>query len=381
MPGEHLYTHNDGGTEVLLLDVDTGDQVGSFSAGNEVSSTLIDLDGNIYVGYDGNGEIAKFDENFEEQWRWSDGFSGVSKLFLWPDKNHVYVGEDGRYHAFDRDSGDHLYTSFAPNEEVMDFTRDQEYLYTCSYGDDDIHRVDPDTGDEEGEWGPQYDIGGILDYNGYFFIAFSGASAVRRYESWDSTNYVSYTDPNGSIYSNIVADGQGTLYVGTAGATVYAFDYESLETEWNNDFETAGAGWITSLSVTPNKQVFANDRDEESTCAFDTQTGDRVWERDDIGFFIWESFSAWPQYDIYKNDDWYGSIELSGSVTMHDDPVEGADVLIIDEAENEFANRVVTDTDGNWTADAPDSTLHVITQYEDEDGNQYNDVSYPYISE
>lgn len=383
MPGEHLYTHDRNANEVLLLDVEDGSTSDSFSVGGTVTSTLVDLDGNIYVGLDDDGEIIKFDRDFNEQWRWSDGFNQVSKLFLWPERGHVYVGEDGRFHTLESDSGDHLHTNFSPNDEVMDFTRDEEYIYTCSYNDSTIHRVDPDSGDEVDSWSPQYSIAGIMYYSGEWIIAFSGASAVRIYDGWDGSNYRSYLDVSSDISSNLVVDGEGVVYLGDEDAGVWAFDLDSLETKWDKDVNPGGNNpWITSISVTPNREVFVNDRSDETISALDGENdGEIVWQREDVGFFIWESFSAWPQWDIYGNDDWFGSIDISGNVTKNGDYIENAEILIIDDDEEEFVSKIETDEDGNWSTQAPKSTLHIVAQYIDSDGNKHNVESYPYITE
>lgn len=383
MPGQHLYAHNDAGSDVLLFDVDDGSTVDSFNTGGTITSTLVDLKGNIYVGFDGPGEIAKFDENYNEQWRWSNGYDQVSKLFMWPDRGHIYVGEDGRFHALDRDTGDHLYTTYAPNEEVMDFTRDEEYIHTVSYGDGVIHRCDPDTGDEIDTWAPTgQDLAGVLYYNGNWYISDDSSTAFSKYDGWKGVEEAYNTEsPNAHASNLVVDDNDGTIFTGTDNAEIVAFDTDPLGKKWETNLGSSASNPdITSLSVTPSGRVFANERDEESTYGLNTD-GDILWDRQDVGFFIWQSFSAYPQYDIYANDDWYGSIELSGMVTKHDDPVEGAEILVIDDTEEEFVTRVVSDANGNWSADAPDSTLHVVTQYEDEDGTQYHDVSYPFITE
>lgn len=71
---------------------------------------------------------------------------------------------------------------------------------------------------------------------------------------------------------------------------------------------------------------------------------------------------------------------LGGTVTLSDNPVQGAIVTVIDSDEDAVEAVDTTDVNGEWSATVPgDSTYHATVEYEDGSGDQYNDESKPFL--
>lgn len=72
--------------------------------------------------------------------------------------------------------------------------------------------------------------------------------------------------------------------------------------------------------------------------------------------------------------------QVSGTVTLNGNPVSGATVYLIDETNNTLSSKT-TASDGTYTFYVdPGLTVHVAVQYDDGNGNQYNDYSKPFVT-
>lgn len=77
----------------------------------------------------------------------------------------------------------------------------------------------------------------------------------------------------------------------------------------------------------------------------------------------------------------FDSTTLSGTVTLNGSAVEGATIYCIDDTNESIAEVTTTDSNGDYRVrvDTGD-TYHMVVQYEDGQGNQYNDESKPFLA-
>jgi hypothetical protein len=73
--------------------------------------------------------------------------------------------------------------------------------------------------------------------------------------------------------------------------------------------------------------------------------------------------------------------ELSGVVNLGGSPVQGAKITIYDDTNNTVFSTVTTDSNGNFTDYLTSGNVyHVLVEYDDGQGNKYNDESKPFIA-
>lgn len=125
-------------------------------------------------------------------------------------------------------------------------------------------------------------------------------------------------------------------------------------------------GWGTSQ--------YSNTNNATGQFDVETQSVDWSWEYMDGPSAI----SGGPKYEPFE-EDWLPTVTLSGTVELQGGPIEGAEIIVIDDDANEIVDRVSSDSNGDWSTTVVEGTYHIISQYEDADGNTYNTESYPYV--
>jgi hypothetical protein len=77
----------------------------------------------------------------------------------------------------------------------------------------------------------------------------------------------------------------------------------------------------------------------------------------------------------------FDSTTLSGTVTLSGSAVEAATIYCIDDTNQNIAEVTTTDANGDYMVRVDTGDLyHMVVQYEDDQGNQYNDESKPFIA-
>lgn len=74
-------------------------------------------------------------------------------------------------------------------------------------------------------------------------------------------------------------------------------------------------------------------------------------------------------------------VTLSGTCEQGGSTVQGATVFAVNVNDGSLLGTTTSDASGNWEITvANNQTVHVVAQYEDADGNQYNEHGMPYIN-
>jgi hypothetical protein len=77
----------------------------------------------------------------------------------------------------------------------------------------------------------------------------------------------------------------------------------------------------------------------------------------------------------------FDSTTLSGTVTLNGSGVDGATIYCIDTTNQDVAEVTTTDANGDYRVRVDTGDLyHMVVQYEDDQGNQYNDESKPFLA-
>lgn len=73
-------------------------------------------------------------------------------------------------------------------------------------------------------------------------------------------------------------------------------------------------------------------------------------------------------------------VDISGTVTDNDgNPLSGATVIVIDEANDSVAATTTTASDGTYSVTVGSNSYHVLLSYQ-ANGEEYNTDSYPFIT-
>lgn len=82
-----------------------------------------------------------------------------------------------------------------------------------------------------------------------------------------------------------------------------------------------------------------------------------------------------------QGDDvfFFTHLQVSGQATLDGDPVEDAKIKVINDTSESVEESVFTNGNGDYSVEVPGSdTYHVLGQYEDSEGNLYNEESKPF---
>ncbi|MCU4754249.1 PQQ-binding-like beta-propeller repeat protein [Halobacteria archaeon AArc-curdl1] len=265
----------------------------------------------------------------------------------------AYDGSSGAIVEYDWEDGSVINT-LEVESVIRTISRDDNDNYVIGESFDTIRKRTPD-GDIIWEVEP---IGSSPE-----FCARTDEVYVITY---NSDNYVSIIDEDGNI------------------VTEYRTDH--IIDEYNEDSRSSYAVPLydeaRNLLIAQTADV--DDDGDNEICVVDPFDESMLWSDShwDNGFNSngEHDVSAAPPYVSFEGE-WIETIDLSGTVGLQGTPIEGAEILVIDDESDEFLERVVADENGEWSAEVADTTLHVTAQYEDEDGNQYNAESYPYVTE
>jgi len=376
MTNDYVWVANASDNSFDLLDKSDGSIVDTLSYSTATRSVQTDFNGNVYLGF--SEKFVKLDSGFNEQWSFAPN-GDVGYILLSPDQQYVYIGAGSRILKCDVDTGDEIWLNYNSSNSIGDITfgPSGDIYYTASFHES-VFRVDSDTGNTVGSWdvGDSYDnIEGITWINGNFFaLSEDSKDGVLKYDDWKGTKVNSYSV---SGHSNIERHYDGTFYVGDTGGGVYKLD-SNLNELWSSQVGTVE--YISTISITPSHEVFVGSRYDGEVFKFDGETGTQLWGQSNVGVDNDCQISAWPTYDTYGDGSWFPSVTVSGTANLQGSGVEGADILVIDDDRNVVADRVQTDSSGNWSTDVRDNTLHILAQYTDADGNVYNTESYPYVN-
>lgn len=87
-------------------------------------------------------------------------------------------------------------------------------------------------------------------------------------------------------------------------------------------------------------------------------------------------------YQVHIYDTPVTATTVTGpAVTLDGTVVQGAEIAAIDNATGEVLGEAVTDVNGDWSIEVPaGTTVHVLAEYEDANGNLYQEHSKPFVA-
>jgi hypothetical protein len=260
--------------------------------------------------------------------------------------------------------------------------------------------------------------GSTLMSNGNYVVSFEDTDSsnhiIREYES-DSGNVANeITAKNDTWAQDISRDDDGNYVIAGRLQDVYKYDrsgnviwsvdiglfytdefvrgynrYYGYSEDDENIYAVSDDGtilWNKSFTM-PNvmslyrdqngneRVIYFNQSDE--LYAIDGETGNQVWQGYTGDWYY--DIAAYPNYESFPTP-WIPTVTLSGTATQSGSGVQGAEIIVIDNDRNVIADRVTTDSSGNWSTEVRDNTLHVVAEYTDGNGDVYNTESYPNVN-
>lgn len=378
----------------------------------------------IYVVDDtGNSELKKFDYSGNEL-----GTEAIPGSLSWTQvyqtPQYVYGVDSNRIiHQYSKDSNGGLTENWKINNEPSEHlqaTDGGDIIFADQY---QIKRFAVSDGSEV--WGISLSGDFIIkdsttlsnnNYLATFEDTANGNHVVREYDS-ETGSKANEIQTKNSNYGNGISrdDGDNYVVVGNGG-DVTKYDPSSGDVIWEvttghtyiikfvrglnyyylltnsgevyvvNDDGTIN--WsdtnLTAESIAPymdsndNPRLFYHTGYFAETYSLDAETGSQVWQGDPGSHFKAHS-TAYPDYSAFPME-WIPTVTLSGTAIQSGSGVQGAEIIVIDNDRDVIADRVTTDSSGNWSTEVRDNTLHVVAQYTDGNGNVYNTESYPNVN-
>lgn len=161
-----------------------------------------------------------------------------------------------------------------------------------------------------------------------------------------------------------------TLNAGSLTVTVYEF----VDGGTNGSTDAIGNAYQNSVSV-----ALAGGVDETNTLAgFDGSAGNTVWLHVEYGAPASPTDTS-PTFSSYTLDT-ASTATVSGTVTLDSSALEGAKITVINDTQGAIQGTATTDVNGAYSVDCPPGdTVHVLLEYDDGAGTQYNDESQPFV--
>ena len=368
----------------------------------------------------GDWEIRRYDQTgtfLSSEYSIDESDSYFTDLYQTPDYVYLYDSVPDEIVQFSKDTDGTLskeWSASANNVNYVEFAENGDILYIDPTFEN-IYRISVEDGSDV--WSVSYGDGSPDDAtrmaNGNFAVAFNDSDLIREYDidSGEITNEVDHNLPTGisrddddnyvigDQSDDVVKKDRDGNVIWTADKNTsdterlyrgpdryYGFDLDSdviyaIDDDGNQLWIEENIGSLNWVSAYKNEadeeRVVYTDGSDETPYALDGETGSVVWTGDSGERF--EALSAFPSGSSFS-EEWISLMELSGTAEVGDDPVEGADIIVIDDENDEFVKRVSTDSDGNWSTELIEGTYHIIAQYEDIAGDQYNTETYPYIT-
>ena len=381
MAFDYIYLRDESQNNNLAkVDNATGERVDTIDLGDEVTAVERDTEGHVYVGVGAYGDsVRKYTPDLGEQlWESSEEVYAWYHIRVGPNEDDVYTGGDAWVARIDSTSGDVVWKSAIAENDVMDMSFDDQYLYIHYDDTYEQQRVDPTSGSVEEEVmmsGYNTHTSGIVVTDEWYISSGYRAFALYRSDDFSEGDYFDDDEFNVYNYTSLESNEDGLYTAGGDGGRVAHVDFDG-NTQWQMQLDP---DWLRSIDVSPNAVWVV---DDSGLYRLDPDTGDVVWHNENVTqSYPGYSLGGFPSMDMIGKENYFVPIELSGTVVDGGDPVSGAKVTAIDDTSDEIVTTTTTDSDGNWSATVPDTQLHIVAQYEDDSGTKYNTESYPYVNQ
>ncbi|CDK39663.1 PQQ-binding-like beta-propeller repeat protein [Halorubrum sp. AJ67] len=361
-------------SRILEIDNETGDTVAFHSVSDSVGGIDRDADGNVYaiVGQ----YLKKYSPDMNLIWTSGETYS-TTVVEVADNGNAIFVGGGSRIIRLDPD-GSIVWNSYDTNIGCLDMSYDGgDYLYVQAADDSEDRRYGFANGNDSAEElvGYNDDSSGILHHNGSLYSTELTTSNLWRSDTFVEGSTINDGNFTVSNYTNLDMD-RGGLYTAGSGGKIAHLDFDG-NTQW--EVSISGSPYFVGIDVSPDTLWASSDA---GLYRIDKSDGSVLWKNTDTQFnsTAHESLGGFPNLDSYGGANWEVTVQISGTATVDGASTSDVEILVIDEDSNAFGGRTTTDSNGNWTVEAPDSTLHVVAQYKDADGNVFNTESYPYVN-
>lgn len=385
MAFDYIYFRDESNSNNLSkVDNDTGDLVETIDLGGDVFGVDRDTDGYVYVAVGSSGrKLRKYSADMSNQvWETYDSVYSDSIIRVGPDENYVYTAGDYWLSQVDASTGQVQWTDsnyLNGAGFVTDMSFDRGYMYLHQDTSDRYPQMKFLSGlgslDSEAPIaGDQTPASGILVTDDWFIGAEYDASVLKRRNIWNEGNQFSESAYSTRNCTNLEANKSGLYSAGTDGRVAHVgFDGNVL---WETQLD--GVSNPIKLDVSPDAVWLM---DDTGLYQLDPDTGSLNWQNNSVsqsdpGYTL----GGFPSIDCIGRENYYVPMEVSGTVVDGGSAVSGAKVTVIDDTNNNILATTTTDSNGNWSAEAADTRLHVIAQYQDDSGTEYNTTSYPYVN-
>lgn len=236
-------------------------------------------------------------------------------------------------------------------------------------------------------------------------VLFSPQSTAAITDPSFSVNNSTITTPDGTI-TDVVIEGSSTAefnwegFESTETATIN-FNVRATDTTTNSHLSSGAKSYDTILSTDyslpdtsgsvsisftdlysstsfpvsiPGNHSGMAVSDFESSADNSTRTTELEYQLDISATSASATTSKTGLVDV-TNENTY----ISGTVTQSGTAVSNATVFVVDAATDSLVARTTTDSNGQYSVDVGNGEYHVMAQYEDANGNQYNDYSKPFL--
>lgn len=348
-----VYTASNDGT-VKALDRNTGDLIWEFTGhSDDVRGVAPSPDGEVvYSGSLDNTVRAIDAETGDEIWQSTAVSDSAQSVRPSIDGQTVFVGTWGStVEALDADTGDLVWQSSTLDgtPESISQSPDESTVYVAAGSI--VYALDSGSGDVV--W--QTDIGNArsveasVDGNTVYAGDFSGnvhsLDAGSGSTNWQSSLF------SDSVNGIALSPGGESLYAGSGDETVKEVDQDTGDQVWSS---SVPSGTVLSIAPSPdNSDVYAGGGFD--VFAIDADTGDSGWTYTGHSGNV-ESVSTTA---IYPNT----AEPISGQVVDESgDPIENANVTVLDQSDWSTVYESQTNTTGEWSTELADGDYEVTAE-------------------
>lgn len=247
-----VYFGNDDG-RLFALDASDGTAIWTMETGGAIRSTPVSV---------GDDILFQSDDGYLYRIAAVDG-SIVWRMSL----------ARGEHHAVDRSTEDPFYDHYASAVTVA-----EDLGYVGTY-DGDVVCIDLGTGDIVWRFETGGPVQGHPVLSGDRLVAASFDQHVYVLEA-DSGELIWQADAGGTIPSFPAIYNDSTVFVGTRGFDLIAFDLENGQRLWDHYYWFS---WVDSPPLIAGDAVLAGGSDGGAVLAFVAETGEKLWEFDTTG--------------------------------------------------------------------------------------------------
>jgi len=386
MSDNYIYTSHDEdfySTDLRVYDED-GKHLSTPLNEDNINDILQTPDSVYTIGYDGSItaliKLSKDGTGLTEEWRVET--NGADTWTFAENRDPIigaYYSNASYIKRFDKTDGSEVwYSSFSSDYYLQGITRLESgnILVVLEDQDNDNHVIreyDADSGAVENEIPhvSEYHPQGVSRDGEDNYVVVDRLADMRKYDREDGS-VIWKTDVDTFYSHRLYWDGENYYGSDDSSDNIYAVS-NTGELLWSNSYsvdvpvEPRPSDTGANVLRGETNEIELLDGTDEST-VWTTTFSDSL-----------EGISAYPQASAFPVE-WGIKIEVSGTVVDGGDPVSGAKITVIDDTSDDIVATTITDTDGNWSAIAPDTQLHVVAQYEDDSGTVYNTESYPYVN-